>query len=334
MRRLTSLLTTITLALTGAAASAETPCTAGDALLEAGDFAGAVTRYEADIARPACADVVGLLRINEAYAREQLARQTDRPADYCAALYAYRRAQKHASPTAADAMKPSLEDMGDRCELPGWVSIRCEPAGATLQIAGLGAARPCPTRYGPLAPGAYEGVATAAGTERPFEFTVAAGETAEVLVELRPERRPAPALIDPPPPPPDRGLAPYAWTSLALAAASAGVTAYAVYENSATEDEIEALNAERTSDARAWSTLSPDQREGEESDYRARGATAESRYATLHDDHERAQTTALVGAIAAGVFTAAAVTFFVLDAQPTDPTATVEVAPSGVRVRF
>lgn len=311
------------------ASAARAACTDGDARLEAGDPAGAIALYEAAIARPACAEAVPLLRVNLAYAREQRARATDRPADYCAAQRAYTEALADATPSAAAAMKPSLDTMTARCVRPAQVMVRCE-RGATVEIEGLGAPRPCPALFTDVAPGDYTGRAVAASSaEVALRFTARPGETTEVAVAL-----PSAAAITDDPPVPEAGaaLTPYAWVSAGLAAVSAGVAIYATLDAARLADDAAALNAEIDAANSAWHT--GDQSPSDWDASRAEFARITARQSSLRSDHQSAGRLATGAWVATGVFAAGAIALWVLDDPAPTARPSVEVAPAGVLVRF
>lgn len=123
--------------------------------------------------------------------------------------------------------------------------------------------------------------------------------------------------------------------ALVVAAAAAGVGAYASLEAGSLGDEADAVNAQRQQDAAAWGRLAGTSTEWD--DYADRKARSDARHAELESDRDSMRTLAVASWVTAGVAAAAGV-YFLAFHEGDEPVLTPTVGPTGagasLTVRF
>lgn len=170
--------------------AARTKLREGSRQLREGDYADALKSFQEGYR------IVPSPKIffNFALAYQGLARYSD-------ALEAFQRFVAEAADAAPDNLAQAREQIEELKRKVGFLSVRCERAGADILVDGH--ARAKVPQQSPLAvdPGVHQLVVELAGRTRAQSFTAEAGKPITVNVDL-----PEPRLAAPAPPPGERGI--------------------------------------------------------------------------------------------------------------------------------
>lgn len=177
----------LTASLAAAPVYAADCAAAGQAALDAGRYAEAVTAYEIALENPACGVQRDALTLGLATAIHKQAEADGDGRRHCDAVQKYILASESADPAIAAKGKEGLDASRPPCD-EAWkasLAITCTPADAEIHIERLGDARDCPATYEGIKAGTYQGEIRADGRATPFIATVTPGADVKLAVELK-----------------------------------------------------------------------------------------------------------------------------------------------------
>ncbi len=173
-------------ALLAAGPVAANDCTApGQAALDAGKHAAAVTAFEIALENPACGNHRDAVLLGLASAMHGQAEADEDGRRYCDAKQKYILVSESIDAGLAAKGKAGLEAVTAPCDeaWKGSLTVEC-PSGAEAYIERLGGAKACPATFEGIKAGTYQGELRADGRSAPFIAAVTPGADVKVEAEL------------------------------------------------------------------------------------------------------------------------------------------------------